>query len=114
MRILLDSGCGATLINHSLIRKLKTSTDKKTKWTTKAGKFSTNKKCCVQFTLPAFHKHREINWNCYVDDADPAHCNYDLIIGRDLMHEIGMDICFSTAAKSHGTMRLFPCNRLTD
>jgi hypothetical protein len=22
---------------------------------------------------------------------------YDLIIGRDLMHEIGLDICFSTA-----------------
>jgi len=29
MRILLDSGCGATLINHSLLEKLKTKKDKK-------------------------------------------------------------------------------------
>jgi len=29
MRILQDSGCGATLINHSLNEKLKTSKDKK-------------------------------------------------------------------------------------
>jgi hypothetical protein len=98
MQILLVSGCGATLINHSLIGKLKTSTDKKTKWTTKAGKFSTNKKCCIHFTLLAFHKHREIMWNYHVDDADPATCNYDLIIGCNLMHKIGMDIWFSTAA----------------
>ena len=29
LKILLDSGCAATLINHSVIRNLKTSTDKK-------------------------------------------------------------------------------------
>ena len=29
LKILLDSGCAATLINHSIIRKLKTSKDKK-------------------------------------------------------------------------------------
>ena len=57
-RILLDSGCGATLVNKSLITKLKSTTDKETKWTTKAGKFKTSQKCKVAFTLPAFHEHR--------------------------------------------------------
>ena len=31
MKILLDSGCGGTLINHSLIKKLKTTKEKKNK-----------------------------------------------------------------------------------
>ena len=44
-----------------------------------------------------FHQHREITWNCYVDES-PSNTNiYDLIIGRDLMHMIGLDIYFSTA-----------------
>ena len=97
MRILLDSGCAATLINQSLIGTLKTTNEKKTKWTTKAGKFSTYRKCEITFTFPALHKHREITWNCYVDESSADACMYDLIIGRDLMHEIGIDICFSTA-----------------
>jgi len=50
----------------------------------------------LSFTLPAFHQHREIKWNCYVDESDPKSSQYDMIIGRDLMHEIGMDILFST------------------
>ena len=45
MKILLDSGCGATLINQSLIGKLKTTKEQKCKWKTKAGNFTTNRKC---------------------------------------------------------------------
>lgn len=97
MRILLDSGCAATLINQSIIDKLKTTPEKTTKWTTKAGKFSTHRRCEITFTLPAFHKHREITWKSYVDESPSATSAYDLIIGRDLMHEIGIDIRFSTA-----------------
>ena len=97
MRILLDSGCAATLINQSLIKTLDTTKEKKTKWTTKAGNFSTHRKCEITFTLPALHRHRQITWNCYVDESNEESCSYDLIIGRDLMHEIGIDICFSTA-----------------
>ena len=97
MKILLDSGCGATLINKGLIGKLKTTKDKKSKWKTKAGKFTTNRKCKINFSLPALFEHRTIDWNCYVDESSPNSCLYDLIIGRDLMFELGIDICFSTA-----------------
>jgi len=95
LKILFDSGCGATLVNESFCTKLKQKVDKKTKWKTKAGSFSTTKRCNVSFTLPAFHEHREITWNCYVDETDSKSCKYDMIIGRDLMHEIGIDILFS-------------------
>ena len=71
--------------------------DKKTKWTTKAGKFSTSRKCNILFTLPAFHEHREITWNCYVDESNDKSCCYDMIIGRDILHHIGMDLLFSKA-----------------
>jgi hypothetical protein len=88
MRILLDSVYAATLINQSLIGTLKATKEKKTKWTTKAGQFSTHRKCEITFTLPVFHKHREISWNCYVDGSPSNISIYNLIIGRDLMHEI--------------------------
>jgi hypothetical protein len=45
MRILLNSGCAATLINHSLIMTLDTTKEIKTKWTTKAGEFCTHRMC---------------------------------------------------------------------
>ena len=37
IRILFDSGCRATLVNQSIIKKLKTTNDME--WTTKARKF---------------------------------------------------------------------------
>ena len=50
----------------------------------------------ITFKLPAFYEHREITWNCYVDTTNNNNnnINYDLIIGRDLMHEIGINILF--------------------
>jgi hypothetical protein len=63
----------------------------------KAGNFSTHRKCEIIFTLPALHKHTQITWNCYVDESNAKSISYNLIIGRDLMHEIGIDICFSAA-----------------
>jgi hypothetical protein len=95
MRILLDSGCAATLINQYLVKTLIATNEHRTKWTTKAGNFSTHRKCEITFTLPALHKHRQITWNCNVDESNAKSISYDLIIGRDFMHEIGIDICFS-------------------
>jgi hypothetical protein len=81
MRILLDSGCAATLINMNLVKTLKTTKENRTKWTTKAGNFSTHRKCEITITLPALHKYRQITWNCYVDESYTKSISYDLIIG---------------------------------
>ena len=97
MRILFDSGCAATLVNHQLVNDLKQTREGKTKWRTKAGKFTTTNKCNITFKLPAFYEHREITWNCYVDTTKNNLSHYDLIIGRDLMHEIGINILFKDA-----------------
>ena len=97
MKILFDSGCAATLVNHQLVNDLKQTREGKTKWRTKAGKFTTTNKCNITFKLPAFYEHREITWNCYVDTTKNNLSHYDLIIGRDLMHEIGINILFKDA-----------------
>jgi hypothetical protein len=97
MRILLDSSCAASLINQNLVKTLKNTKEDRTKWTTKAGHFSTHRKCEIAFTLPALHIHRQITWNCYVDESNAKSISRDLIIGRDSIYDIGIDICFSAA-----------------
>ena len=58
-RILVDTGCGATLINHSMVERLQQKQEKPCNWNTKAGSFQTSKTCKIKFTLPAFHKHKK-------------------------------------------------------
>ena len=96
MKILFDTGCGATLIHHSLLGKLPLQTDRPSNWSTKAGNFRTTKTCKLNFVLPAFHEHRNISWTAFVDEADKLSSRYDMIIGRDLLDELGMNFLFST------------------
>ena len=49
----------------------------------------------MKLKLPAFHENKVINWSAYVEPSSNDLGKYDLIIGRDLMHEIGLDILFS-------------------
>jgi hypothetical protein len=50
MRILLNSGYAATLINQNVEKTFKASKKNRTKSTTKAGNFSTHRKCEITFT----------------------------------------------------------------
>ncbi len=45
--------------------------------------------------LLAFHEHKVINWDAYVEPTTNDLGKYDMIIGKDLMHELGFDILFS-------------------
>ncbi len=94
INILFDSGCGATLVKGSFLTKLPQKKSTHTTWNTKAGTFSTTKKCKCKFMLPEFHAHRVIEWEVYVDDSTSL-STYDMIIGRDLMDAIGLDLLFS-------------------
>jgi hypothetical protein len=65
---------------------------KSTYWTTKAGTFKTDRK---QFILPEFHEGKDISWNMHVNESDARLNSDDMIIGRDLLHELGIDLLFS-------------------
>ena len=95
LKILFDTGCGGTLINKKFVNRLPTKQVQGTTWKTKAGQFATNRKCRVTMSLPEFHTGRDVTWTCYVDESDHELSRYDMIIGRDLLEELGMDFLFS-------------------
>jgi hypothetical protein len=49
----------------------------------------------MSVTLPEFHEGKDISWNMYVDESDARLNSYDMIIGRDLLHELGIYLLFS-------------------
>jgi hypothetical protein len=95
LRVLFDSGCAATLVNHSFLKDLEKNAALNTKWSIKAGTFTTTAKCQCMFSLPEFHENRDIIWDVYVDTSSTKGSRYDMIIGRDLMNNIGLDLRFS-------------------
>ena len=114
MRVLFDSGCSATLINKAFLKNWKKKHGKTIKWATKAGKFKTERECDIEFTLPAFHENRNISCTAYVDESPQASVHYDMIIGRDLMHSLGINLLFDTAQISwdNATVRMQSPDRL--
>lgn len=95
IKILFDTGCDATIINKKFVTKLRTKAHSTSNWNTKGGVFKTKRTVNALFSLPEFFKHREIKWTMCVDETNNL-SNYDMIIGRDLMVELGIDIKFST------------------
>ena len=96
LKILFDTGCSGTIVNRSVVKKLTKKNCSTTRWSTKTGSLKTNKKCKIKFILPEFHPNREIKWSAYVDDNSSLKSRYDLIIGRDMINELGIDFLFST------------------
>ena len=92
---LLDSGGAGTLVTEAAAKKLrlKESNLKPMKWTTPAGEVSTRKTVKTQITLPEFYHDRIIEWDYHVAKSLGM---YDMIIGRDMLEFLGVDIRFST------------------
>ena len=107
VRVLLDSGGSATIMRKSLARKLRVKQDKKTTWQTLAGKVSTANVARVQFKLPEFFDDRAVEYNVHLTETLK---NYDMIIGRDLLSELGIDINFSnsTCSWEHSVIPMKP------
>ena len=94
LKALLDSGGSGTLVSRRYADKLKLKkSSKETVWTTPAGALQTTVHAKAQFYIPELHDNRLIEWNVHVAPTLGA---YDMIIGRDLMQELGIDIKFST------------------
>ena len=93
LKALLDSGGSGSLIASKHATKLKMrKTSSETVWTTPGGALQTTKQCKGNFTIPELHDNRLIEWNLHVTKDLGA---YDMIIGRDLLRDLGIDIKFS-------------------
>ena len=56
---------------------------------------TTNKKCQVEFKMTEFDVEKVIEWNFHVT---PRSFGYDMIVGRDLLEPLGIDIKYSSKA----------------
>ena len=93
LRALLDSGGGGTLVSEEFVRKLRVKGTKSQQvWTTPSGSMTTSSKVKAQFTIPELHDNRLIEWDVHVTKTLGA---YDMIIGRDLLQFLGIDVRFS-------------------
>ena len=93
LKALLDSGASATLIAQKYAKKLRLKNIKsKTVWSTPAGNLQTSQKTRTSFVIPELHDNRVIDWDLHVT---PSLGNYDMIIGRDILQDLKIDILFS-------------------
>ena len=93
VKVLLDSGSSSSIIHSRHVKELQTKKTEPVNWTTKAGSFATTRQCVVSLKLPALHADKVITWNYYVDEQQSTH--YDIILGRDVLTEVGIDLLFS-------------------
>ena len=92
IKILLDSGGSGTIVKHDFVKNLRIKYDQQTTWTTTAGNFETKGRCKIELKLPEFQPHTIINKSVHVTKNK---MRYDMIIGRDLLREMKVDINFS-------------------
>jgi Retroviral aspartyl protease len=99
LRILLDTGASATIIIKDAIRGFTGPVlkEKPTTWNTVGGQFVPNLQREVRFTLPELSTSKVIQWVCHEDPKTlRKNAQYDMIIGADLLSELGLEINFST------------------
>ena len=109
VRALFDSGC-----SRSIILKKFTCKSKRTKleekdqvhYETYGGHFTSTAVASVALKFIEFNKYREklINYNFQVDEYNRSKdSKYDMIIGADLMSDIGIDLLFTEGKIRMGT-----------
>ena len=62
-------------------------------WETQSGKLMTSRKVNIDFCLPNFSVTKIVTWKCHVEKSTNG--RYDMILGRDLITTLGLDIIFS-------------------
>ena len=62
-------------------------------WEIQSGKFVTSKNMNVDIFLPEFSGTKIVTWKCHIDNSTNG--RYDMILGRDLITTLGLDIIFS-------------------
>ena len=88
IKILLDSGASASIVRKDVLHvHHKILKDKKNKWSTMAGTFNTTFVTEIILKLPELNHSAEIYAKCHLTDK---FLNYDLILGRDILHERGI------------------------
>ena len=93
VKILLDSGASANIVHNSYVRKENFTKEKQiVNWSTVAGNFQTTRTAKLDLKLSELNSTANVTVKCHVTKQKS---NYDLIIGRDTMSELGITLNFA-------------------
>jgi hypothetical protein len=93
--VLLDSGSSHSMIKGWCAKYGRPKPSKQATFHTAAGAFSSGRSSRVNFILSEFTEKKRITWDFYVDDTPcTTGIKYDMIIGRDLLHSLGLILDF--------------------
>ena len=81
------------ILTRRLVEKIFPEKDALMQWQTQAGNITTKFKVKVNFTLPALNATNVVTWKFHVDDS--TRCRYDMILGRDILIELGLNLKYS-------------------
>ena len=97
LRALADTGASSSIILEAYTSRhlIKNDDENKTTWSTMGGQFTTDKSGLVTFSLPEFNLRKQISWVFHVDDRSESSSTSDMIIGRDLLGELGIILNFN-------------------
>ena len=93
---LADTGSSATLANKHIIKDcMSAKQEKAVEWSTQGGVFNTTHTSMISnLKLPQFTRNRSLAHEMHLFSKN-KNDRYDFIFGRDLLHNIGIDILFS-------------------
>ena len=94
LKTLCDSGAGGCLITENYVKGIPVRSQSDTSWNTMAGTFQTNGTASVTFRLEELNETAKINHKFHIAKSLG---NYDAIIGRDLLSELGIIIDFKNS-----------------
>ena len=91
VRALVDSGASESILAKTKADKLPVKNNKKERqWSTAVGVLTTNTKIATSFSFTEIHANKLMNQSLHVVDLNID--RYDMIIGRDLIISLGIDI----------------------
>jgi hypothetical protein len=95
-RALLDTGTTSTIVLRKFVRKGRAKSYAKptaTTWNTLGGNFQTKRKVLIDMKFPELNPHKKVSWICHMDETtDPDTALYDIIIGMDMLCELGLTV----------------------
>ena len=101
---LLDSGTSDTIMEEQFAKKLRTRESEATNWNTAAGNFNTNRRCKINMQLPEISPTMTITSDVHLTKSISP--RYDMIIGRDMMKELGILLDFQNSLIQYGHMQV--------
>ena len=85
---------------RKLTPNLKIQEAAKNTWKDQSGKFMTSKKVNVYFCLPEFSATKIVTRKCHIDKSTNG--RYDMMLNRDLLTALGLDLKFADNVISGG------------